>query len=365
MSAIPPKPHADSRLQQQKLPHFYPEHGSLPVALTLVVFTILLLPMGVVIIVTSDKVTELDYRYDNINNYEFSVGAGGVNPVQFTFNGSTYSMGATARVTFTLSKSISAPVYVQYRLRNYFQNYRWFGASKDSSQLHGGSAGLISDCKPYRYPGEARDERVPGYYNPCGAVPWSLFNDSISLYKASGDLICDGGAFLADGDSTNPKNKCRKTGIALQSDVDKRFKPPVESKGETGPMWAAGGDPSSSDPFLKDGYYSQEPGHKIPSSTDEDFIVWANAAYTGDFNNGYRIIEEDLPAGDYYFDIVETYDVRSMGGEKHVMLITRSWIGGRNHHLGILMTVVGAVSFVIAVAIVILRLTALSTPMYV
>lgn len=363
-TSIPPKPHAKSRLEQQTLPHFFPEHSSLLVALALVVATIMLLPMGAVIIVTSDKVSEFSFRYDNISEFKYSQGAAGVYAVDFAFNGSEYSMGQKTRVSFNLSKSLSAPVFMRYRLRNFFQNYRWYGASIDLSQCHGGTGAVIDSCEPYRWPGEARNNHQPGYYNPCGAVPWSLFNDSISLYTASDELICDGGAFDASGESLNPNNKCVKKGISLPRDASNSFRTPVKSTAEHGPMWQGGGDASAADPFLAAGFYFDEPGHKIPVTSDEDFMVWANAGYTGDFGNNYRIIQEDLPSGEYYFDVIEAFDITSLGGKKFVQLVTQSWIGGRNHHLGILMVAFGGVSFVIAVAIVILRMTAFRKPMY-
>ncbi|EPY41421.1 hypothetical protein AGDE_02503 [Angomonas deanei] len=181
-----------------------------------------------------------------------------------------------------------------------------------------------------------------------------MFNDSISFYKKASDtLICAGDKFSPDGTSLIDQD-CHKTGIALGSDVKSSFKPTKEIKQLSGPMWTNAGDPSSSDPFLKEGYYFGEPGHKIPETMDEDLIVWTNVAYLADFSKLYRVIDVDLVAGDYYFYIVENFDVVSFEGEKHVRLVTRNWIGGRNHVLGILLTVVGSVAFVFALCVMII-----------
>lgn len=353
-SAMTERPHEKNRTEQQTLYHIYPQHTSLPVAITLMIITVLCLPIGAAIIAASDRAALLDFRYDHISKYSYVQGSSGVYAVDYTFDGAIYSTGINTIVKFTLQKSLAAPIYIQYGLTNFYQNFRQFGESIDFVQIGGGREKVTDSCEPFRYPGEFTNSRVPGYYNPCGALAWSLFNDTFRLSSDVGTLICDGAAFSASGDSLNPNNKCSKRGIALKSDV-KTSKEPKPSA-DPGPMWSAAGDSSASDPFLNEGYYYGEPGHRIPSSIDEDFIVWTSIAYLGDFNKVYRIINEDIPAGDYYFSITELFDSRQYSGEKHVQLITRTWIGGRNYPLGILLTALGSVSFVVAIAVIALRL---------
>ncbi|KAK7199655.1 LEM3 (ligand-effect modulator 3) family / CDC50 family [Novymonas esmeraldas] len=354
MSNVPPKPHSGNRVEQQQLPHVYATHSPLSVAVVFFILAIAAVPIGVVVIVTGARTARLDYRYDHINKYKYTLGAAGEYAVDFPFNGSVSSAGVKTQLTFSLSRSLTAPVYIQYRLYPFFQSYRWFGASVDRVQLRGGKAKVINDCHPYRYPGEAAHQTVSGYYSPCGAYPWSLFNDSISLYKSDGTLVCDGGSFTADGKSLVANNNCRKTGIALKKDVDNGFRAPAEIPGQ-GPMWSAAGDPSATDPYQKEGYYYGEPGHKIPSSLDEDLMVWLNPAYMSGVANTYRIVEVDLPAGDYYFEITEQYATSSHSIQKYVELATRSWVGGESRALGILLIALGGVAFILAVALLILQ----------
>ncbi|KAG5494535.1 hypothetical protein JIQ42_02144 [Leishmania sp. Namibia] len=354
MARLSPKPHLKNRLEQQQLPHIYARHSPLSVSVVFFILAIAAIPIGVVIIVSGYRTVRLDYRYDHINSYKFQMGASGQFAVDFTFNGSVFSAGVKTRLPFSLQQSIGAPVYMQYRLRPLFQNFREFGSSLDLAQLRGGTDEVLKECSPFRFPGEVFGVTVPGYYNPCGAFPWSMFNDSVSLYKADGTLICNGGAFTANGTSQVAGNQCRKKGIALPKDFNTRFKPPMPIPGR-GPMWSAGGDPSSTDPYLHEGYYYREPGHKIPSSLDQDLMVWLDQAFTADVTKDYRIITVDLPAGDYFFEITEQYPTAAYSTQKFVQLSTRTWIGEKNHLLGALLIVMGSAALFMAVTLLSLQ----------
>lgn len=371
-TAPPPKPHSDSNFKQQKMVSFIPQHAPSTMSVALLVVAIVFIPIGAAIVVSSDSLLEVDIRYDHVNRCNWQ--SPGVYP--FAFNGTTMYSGCNCKRTFTLTKTISAPVYIYYRLTNFHQNYRQYQASRDDAQLQGGTSSLSSDCAPFRYPGEIQGRgsntadglAYSSYtYNPCGAIPWSKFNDSISLYKipvatsvnvsdislpTGATVVCVGKKFSQTGDSTLPDNVCSKKGIAFKADTDTRFSAPQGNN-----LWKSGGTPSSTDPYLAGGYYAFEPGHAIPLTTDEDFIVWARTASMPDFHKLYRIINKDLTAGDYLLDIEEYFDTSSFDGEKHVVLATRSWIGGKNYVLGISLIVMGSLSFVLAIAIIVLKCT--------
>ncbi|CCW70553.1 unnamed protein product [Phytomonas sp. Hart1] len=249
---------------------------------------------------------------------------------------------------------MSAPIMIQYGIKNFNQNYMKYAQSVDHNQLQGGRNVITSKCKPFRYPGEFKGKNVNGHYSPCGAIAWSLFNDTISLYKTPKNIICDGGAFDVDGNCLLESNKCAKNGIALHSQVRIRQNSPDKTSNPE-PMWTNKGDMSSSDPYLQHGYYFGEPGHKIPSITDEDFIVWSNLAYLPDFFNNYRIVNTDLEAGDYYFNITEQYDVVSFSGQKYVRLISYNWLGEKQYILGILLLSIGCIFFLDSVVVLIFK----------
>jgi len=152
-----------------------------------------------------------------------------------------------------------------------------------------------------------------------------------------------------NGTSLDPNNQCKKQGIALSIDTDTRFKPPTGSL-----LWTGMGVSGSEDPYLAQGYYAFEAGHRIPIATDEDFVVWARPAVMPDFRKLYRIFTGDLASGQYLLNINELFDVTSFSGEKHVIIATTTWIGGSNYVLGILLVVMGCVSFALAVTAVVI-----------
>ena len=55
-------------------------------------------------------------------------------------------------------------------------------------------------------------------------------------------------------------------------------------------------------------------------------------------------IEQDLPAGDYDVSIVNSYDVSSFNGQKHVVLSTTSIFGGKNDFLGVIYIISGGIA---------------------
>ena len=364
------KPHSDNKFKQQDTPHFYTRHSAKTVISSLLVTAIIFIPLGAAIVVASDSIFELNIRYDDVQGYKYTTSC--ATAYSFAFNGSTTAQGCNTKKVFTLAKSVPQPISLSYRLVQFHQNYRQYATSRDDRQLAGQSTDPASYCNPIRVPGDTvqRFPSIPGssltyssfVYSPCGLIAWSMFNDTIDLYKvpsaaqvvvtnpvpSNAQVVCLGSKFDAKGNSLNSSNLCKKTGIALTPDVKTRFADPGGSM-----IWTGAGNATSQDPYLAGGYYAFEPAHRIPSATDEDFIVWARTASMPDFRKLYRIITQDLPAGDYLLDIGEFFDVASFNGEKHVIIATTSWIGGTNYVLGVSVLVMGCLSFVLAIAVVV------------
>ncbi|KAH8603520.1 putative LEM3 (ligand effect modulator 3) family CDC50 family [Trypanosoma vivax] len=344
----------------------YPRHSAPVVSAVLAVVTVLFVPLGVTVIKTSDSVTQYSVRYDTKNRYVYRVGNASDFPHKFHFKNDTFSTGARASEKIVVKKTMSSPVYIQYRLVGFYQNFRRYQASRDYAQFTGDVESVSTACEPFRHPGENTGNAQKGIYLPCGSIAWSLFNDTISLYKLHNppkgetadenttlhELVCNGTAFDEKGESTSENNSCRKRGIAMPSEVSffSKFSPAEDMA-----IWRAGGNPSAEDPFQQEGYYYGEAGHRIPSVTDEDFIVWSSLAYTSDFKKMYRVITTDLTPGEYVIDVVENFDVTSFGGEKHVIISTRGWLGEQNYPLGISFLVVGCVSFVLSLSVFVLQ----------
>lgn len=230
-----------------------------------------------------------------------------------------------------------------YKLDNFYQNHRRYASSRSDKQL-GGQKVSISDAKSSCSPiwayapedSDVTDESL--VYNPCGLIAWSMFNDTISLYKYnntlkdSSTLICSGPRSIG---SDNPIEgiQCTKVGIAWASDRDVKFKKPT------------GSDLGNR---MYPNTYFNESGHVIPNHADEDFMVWMRTAALPNFRKLYRIINTDLTPGIYYFEIEYNYPVKDFGGKKTVILSNVSFLGGDNLFLAISYVSVGGICLVLA-----------------
>ena len=370
----------NNNFMQQRTKHFFPRYSPPKVLLTLALVAIVFLPIGIAVILGSDSVFEVSVRYDDVSKCTYASNQG-----ISSFNdgsGGNVSQGCRTRVFFNLPKRLEAPIYIYYRLVGFHQNNHRYSDSINEQQLWRDESKSttrddIDTCAPFDGPnpteqqitvaGEAKTFANMMYF-PCGGVAWSMFNDTFTLYStpastapASSDpipsdaaLICNGPAFNEQGDSTDANSKCTKKGIAFRVDRENRFRVASRGEGNGGKfIWSNAGNANSDSFFLQNGYYNNEPGHKVPRTTDEDLMVWARIAGLADFRKLYRKIDVDLEKGNYFYDINEYFDTWSIGAEKHVILATTAWIGGKNHVLGILYIVIGAIAAVEALGLIV------------
>jgi hypothetical protein len=274
---------ANTPFKQQRLKAWQPILTPRPVILSFLIIGIVFIPIGAGIVYSSGKVIEVDVRYDHIVN-----------------------ISSTQNISIEITKEMNPPVYMYYRLENFYQNHRRYVKSRSDDQLKGLSVSTYSDltdCDPYISVGSSHDSNL--FYNPCGLIARSLFNDSFLLYDPNLDPVI-----------------LRKDGIAWKSDRDKKFRNPPENA----------------------------PGIRmIPDFEDEDFIVWMRTAGLPDFKKLYRIIEQPLVPGNYTVQVRAFFPVASFSGKKHIVLSTTTWIGGRNPFLGYAYIVVGAICFVLGI----------------
>lgn len=185
----------------------------------------------------------------------------------------------TCHLYFQIPENIGPPVFMYYRLTNFYQNHRRYVQSLDLDQLKGTAVSNSSlsggTCAPL-----AIDSATGKAIYPCGLIANSKFNDTI------------GNPVIAQTNYTyNMTNK----GIAWASDkalVKKTQYQPWEVVPP--PNWA-----------LYNGSYTA--GNLPDLHENEEFLVWMRTAGLPSFSKlSRRNDNQVMPKGTYRLDIVDS-----------------------------------------------------------
>eukprot|EP01098_Paradermamoeba_levis_P012613 TRINITY_DN5550_c0_g1_i2.p1 TRINITY_DN5550_c0_g1~~TRINITY_DN5550_c0_g1_i2.p1 ORF type:complete len:321 (+),score=95.35 TRINITY_DN5550_c0_g1_i2:93-1055(+) len=284
--------------KQQQLKAWQPILTPQPVIIAFLVVGIIFIAIGIPLLIASNSVVEVEKRYDDL---------GGPNSTQ---------------VQFEIPSTMSSPVFIYYKLENYYQNHRRYVRSRNDNQLRGQevtSLSGLSECNPRKSVNGSSDPK--DFYNPCGLIAWSVFNDTFKVERGGQELSID------------------KQDIAWSSDKSYKFKNIEADKFK-------GVKPSPlSDQERFPGYVE-----------NEDFIVWMRVAALPTFRKLYGKINLELKAGDTItINIKNVYPVSGFNGKKYVVLSTMSWMGGKNPFLGIAYLVVGSVSLFLCAVFAVLQ----------
>jgi hypothetical protein len=237
-------------------------------------------------------------------------------------------------IQFNVPETIPGPAYLYYRLTNFYQNHRRYVSSRTDSQLAGEpitSVGSISSCTPIISLNGTSN--YTGFYNPCGLVADSYFNDAF-------DQLVDA--------STATELSVRRSGISWSSDRATKFKriDPAVVAADPGIVGIA---PPNLEQFVPPGDYF--------NVTNEDFIVWMRVAGLPTFRKLYGVIEAGVPAGDYTLRVNNRYAVERFGnGTKSIVISNTSFIGGKNAFLGLAFIVVGSICLLAALVFFLINL---------
>ena len=255
---------------------------------------IIFLLLGILILVLSSKINEIEIRYDNDPACENQI---------------------ICDINFTIEKDMKKTVMVYYRLKNFYQNHRRYIKSKSYKQLKGNvlkESEVKDDCDPVIlnkdiYEGVKNfggtielDQNAVAH--PCGLIARSYFNDSFSIKKK--DAQDENGITISDED------------IAWSVDKKKYKNAPNSDQIQ----WL--------------------------NVEEERFIVWMRPAALPDFRKLWGKIDKDLSKGDYVLSIKNNYPVKSFEGEKYFILSTVNVLGGKNYFLGIIYLVVAGICIV-------------------
>ncbi|PRP80850.1 hypothetical protein PROFUN_11405 [Planoprotostelium fungivorum] len=272
--------------KQQQLRAWQPILTPFPVILTFLIIGVVFIPIGVVLLHASQGVVEVTQRYDDL----------------------CANTNSSCLVNVIVNSKMSQPVYMYYRLDNFYQNHRRYVKSRADTALQGDlitNADSLSACDPFVNNGTSG---LASSYFPCGLIAASFFNDTFSMRDTNGTLV-----------------PWTKQGIAWRSDVEKKF----------------GNIPAD------------QVGLRLfpnMNQTDEDFIVWMRTAGLPNFKKLHRIINTDINPGTYQFNVTDNFPVSRFNGKKYIVLSTTSWMGGKNPFLGWAFIAVGAVCIVQGVA---------------
>jgi len=298
-----------------------------------IIFAVFYIPAGLFIYTAQDSVIEWELSsYENLCNMTTKIFEDGVD--------AGYGKECSISLNIIPPKRMEPPIYMYYKLTNVFQNHRLYRQSKSDYQIQGNYVSFsdASNCYPFIQNSLNQTDALNNsdIYNPCGLVPWSMFNDTYILTESSGTTICNG---------PNPDGViCDKSNITSASEKLFKFKNPAINS-------------TASQQFRYPNQYFNENGHLLPQQNDTDCQVWATTENFFNFRKLYRIINVPLDnTRTYQLNITQRWPVLIFGGTKAVVFSTASWIGGRNLMLPICFFIVGGVSLIMILVIFVLSI---------
>lgn len=334
----------NTAFRQQRLKAWQPILTPKSVIPFLFVLAVIFAPLGIAILHTVYNVQLIQVDYSKCSSATTTLTAIPSKYTKHHFQGSsknpefkwsvtngTDSFGdvqQTCTIEFTIPKDIKGPIYLYYKLTNFFQNHRKYVQSFDAYQLKGDavSAGSLAlDCKPLR---ENSDGKA---YYPCGLIANSFFNDTFLSPK------------LLNAQSSEDYELFNMTssGISWKSDRTKKFRKTKYDADEIVP-------PPNWYKMYPNGYNSSN----IPDLSEWEHLQnWMRTAGLPSFYKLYlKNLDDTLQSGTYEIEVVMNYPTSAFGGTKLIVLTTNSIFGGRNLSLGVIYLIVAIVCLVLGVA---------------
>jgi len=299
----------DTAFRQQNLKAWRPILTPKLVILLFFAVGIVFLPIGIAVMIASNQVTE-------VQSIDYSEACCVAN-CDSTSTGARVDLNP-CYVNITVPTDMEPPIYMYYKMTNYYQNHRRYVKSRSDMQLRGlevSERALNTSCE-HRVLAATNssidDSRI---ISPCGLISWSVFNDSFTVFDSAGAQV--------PGVAT--------TGIAWESDVQVKFRNAggdvaVKTGSNFPHFYHERRQPCSSfpnigaNPTLLAACEAADAGWCFPGSgmcaEDEHFIVWMRTAGLPTFRKLYAKIEgHTLPAGSYTVRVHNGQHYSGPGGD--------------------------------------------------
>ncbi|KAI8970668.1 cell cycle control protein [Pilobolus umbonatus] len=353
-----PKRPKDGDFIQQRLPAWQPVMTPRTVLPALFLIGILFCPTGGLLWWNSNKVDEIMINYSQCKQYEQPVymlpnkykytmsnkmDMAAIEPPAYSYSNVTSFLDPQwenpnqltiprCTIDFTVPHTMTQPLYLYYRLTNFYQNHRQYIKNFDSKQLLGnivGGSALRTSCDPLAFSATGK------VIYPCGLIANSMFNDTASNLTSVNtpspltyEFTTHGIAWPTDSKKYNP------TKYAITDIV-----PP--------PNWAKR--------YPNGEYTAEYPPPELAMM--ERFQVWMHVAALSDFRKIWGKNEHDtLVAGRWRITIDMNFDTVQYKGTKWLVLSTVTSLGGYNPYLGIAYMAVGGICILIAIILTLIHL---------
>jgi hypothetical protein len=334
----------DTSFHQQKMPAVQPIMSPRAVIPTLLILGIIFVPLGIIQLVVSNKTQEYVFDYtDCIRQAPSDAFAKPSNVGDSAVDWEWKKEGTDkCQIRFKLEKEIAGPVFMYYRLTNFYQNNRLYSRSISYKQLAGKPQSfekLRDDCYPLIGPENEFDNNgKPAVYYPCGLIANSLFTDTIS-------------GLHQEGPAGGPEVWYSFPDKDISWKSDNVFVKPSRyslDQVRAPPYWRNktkyGVDPKTGK------YLNQLPDLGL----DERFLNWIRLSALPTFRKLYGKCTASIPPGTYTVTITNNYtEVDKFNGRKAVIISESSFLGGRSNFLGIAYLVVGSILMALGIAFLI------------
>ncbi|KAJ3332993.1 hypothetical protein HDU76_012336 [Blyttiomyces sp. JEL0837] len=201
---------ANTAFKQQRLKAWQPILTPKTVLPAFFAIGAVFIPMGVGLYLASEKVVQTLFDYTNCQNNDNSFQS----PItKWTYDAATRK----CTINFNIDSDMTGPVYLYYRLTNFYQNHRRYVKSFDSSQLANklGTNSPGGNCNPlshasdvanyasvYKWLDPNNSSQQNAQIYPCGLIANSYFTDEISdLTSGTNTIVFSEGGIAWPSDS--------------------------------------------------------------------------------------------------------------------------------------------------------------------